>query len=218
MFIGHFAVGLASKRAAPKASLGPLLAAPLLADLLWPIFLLLGWEQVRLVPGGKTFQELVFTSYPWSHSLEMDVVWGVLFGGVYWAITRYRTGAIVIFLGVLSHWAMDVLVHVPDMPLTVNGAARLGLSVWGSVPLTIALEYVSLALGVWVYTRTTRPRDGAGRWNLVAFVALIALFYAMSIIGGAPPSVPVLAGSALIMWLFPFWAGWLDRHREVMLS
>lgn len=218
MFIGHFAVGLASKRAAPKASLGPLLAAPLLADLLWPIFLLLGWEQVRIVPAGKTFQELQFTSYPWSHSLEMDVAWGILFGGLYWAVTRYRAGAIVIGLGVLSHWVLDALVHVPDLPLTVTGTTRVGLSVWNSVPATIALEYGSLALGVWIYTRTTRARDTVGRWNLVAFVTLIAVFYAVSIFGSAPPSVPVLAGSALIMWLFPVWAWWFDRHRAVMTA
>ena len=80
MFIGHFAVGLASKRFAPKASLAPLLAAPLLADLLWPIFLLLGWERVQINPRGPNpFFTLTFISYPWSHSLLMGVTWGSLF-------------------------------------------------------------------------------------------------------------------------------------------
>jgi len=51
MFIGHFAVGLASNCLAPRASLGVLMAAPNLLDLLWPIFLLLGWEQVRIDTG-----------------------------------------------------------------------------------------------------------------------------------------------------------------------
>ena len=56
MFIGHFAVGCAAKRFAPKTSLGPLLVAPLLADLLWPVFLLLGIEQVQInVPGANPF-------------------------------------------------------------------------------------------------------------------------------------------------------------------
>jgi len=52
MFIGHYAVGFAAKYAAPKASLGPLMAAPILLDLLWPIFLLAGWERVRIGPGN----------------------------------------------------------------------------------------------------------------------------------------------------------------------
>lgn len=214
MFLGHFAVGLASKRAAPKASLGPLLAAPLLADLLWPLFLLLGWEQVRIVPGGKPFQVLEFTSYPFSHSLEMDVLWGLLFAGLYWAFTRYRAGAIVIFLGVVSHWLMDVIVHVPDMPLTITGATKIGLGVWNSVPATIAIEFLLLAIGVWIYTRTTRPGDGVGRWSFGVFVALLAVFYGISIAGAAPPSVPALATMTLSMWLFPLWAWWFDRHRS----
>ncbi|HTY05305.1 MAG TPA: hypothetical protein VMC86_02210 [Gemmatimonadales bacterium] len=217
MFIGHFAVGLASKRVAPKASLGPLMAAPLLADLLWPVFLLLGWEQVRIVPGGKTFQVLEFTSYPYSHSLEMDVVWGLLFAGAYWAFTRYRAGAVVIFCGVLSHWVMDVIVHVPDMPITVHGSTHIGLGLWNSAAVTVVVEYFLLIAGVWIYGRTTRSRDGVGRWGFRAFALLLALLYASSIFAGAPPTVPALAGGTLALWLFPLWAWWFDRHRDVVV-
>jgi hypothetical protein len=52
MFIGHFAVGFAAKKFAPRASLAPLIAAPLFLDILWPPFLLLGWEHVRIDPGN----------------------------------------------------------------------------------------------------------------------------------------------------------------------
>jgi len=38
MVIGHFAVRFAAKRYASRASLAVLLAAPLLSDLLWPLF------------------------------------------------------------------------------------------------------------------------------------------------------------------------------------
>ena len=55
MFIGHYAVGLASKKLAPRASLGVLIAAPILLDLLWPIFLLLGWEHVSVEPNTNPF-------------------------------------------------------------------------------------------------------------------------------------------------------------------
>jgi hypothetical protein len=50
VFLGHIAVGFATKRAAPRTSLGLLMAAPMLADLVWPIFLLLGVEHVRIDP------------------------------------------------------------------------------------------------------------------------------------------------------------------------
>ncbi|PYX42210.1 MAG: hypothetical protein DMG81_02080, partial [Acidobacteria bacterium] len=90
MFIGHFAVGFASKKFAPRSSLAVLLAAPLFADILWPLFLLLGWEQVRIDPGNTKFTPFDFVSYPWSHSLLMDVVWATAFSIVYYAISHYR--------------------------------------------------------------------------------------------------------------------------------
>jgi hypothetical protein len=64
MFIGHFAVGFRAKKYAPRASLAVLLAAPLFSDLLWPRFLLLGWERVRIVPGNTRLVPLDFVSYP----------------------------------------------------------------------------------------------------------------------------------------------------------
>jgi hypothetical protein len=60
MFIGHFGVGLAAKRAAPKTSLGMLFLSVQLADLLWPIFLLLGLEHVRIDPGNTAVTPLDF--------------------------------------------------------------------------------------------------------------------------------------------------------------
>ena len=85
MFIGHFAVALAAKRVAPRTSLGATFVAATLVDLLWPIFLLLGWEEVRLTTNTNPFLMLAFIRYPWSHSLLMGVVWGIVLGAVYFA-------------------------------------------------------------------------------------------------------------------------------------
>ena len=71
MFIGHFAVALALKRVTPRASLGVLTAAAQWLDLLWPMFLLLGWERVRIDSGNTAVTPLAFDSYPISHSLLM---------------------------------------------------------------------------------------------------------------------------------------------------
>lgn len=51
MFLGHFAVGMAAKRVAPRVSLGTLFVAAQFLDLLWPTLLLLGIERVRIVAG-----------------------------------------------------------------------------------------------------------------------------------------------------------------------
>jgi hypothetical protein len=44
MFIGHFALGFASKRVAPRLSLAAAFVAAQLLDLLRPVFLLAGAE------------------------------------------------------------------------------------------------------------------------------------------------------------------------------
>ena len=127
MFIGHFGVALAAKKVAPKTSLGTLILGAQFADLLWPILLLAGVEQVEIVPGITRVSPFDFTDYPISHSLLMLLVWSVVVGGIYYALRRYRRGALVIAAAVISHWILDFIVHSPDLPLRPGGELRLGL-------------------------------------------------------------------------------------------
>jgi membrane-bound metal-dependent hydrolase YbcI (DUF457 family) len=156
VFLGHFAVGFASKAAAPRVSLGWLVAAPLLLDLLWPVFVLLGWERVSVVPGDTAFTPLRFDAYPISHSLLTAAGWAGLFGAACWAACRDRRGAVVVALAVLSHWVCDAIVHRPDLPL--YPAARLWALASGTRYPPRSLEVTALAAGVVIYARTTRPR------------------------------------------------------------
>ena len=52
MFIGHLALGFAAKKAAHRVPLVVLFAACQLADLLWPVFLVLGIERVAMMRHG----------------------------------------------------------------------------------------------------------------------------------------------------------------------
>src|ERR1041384_6560976 len=131
MFIGHSALGFAAKRAAPRAGLGALFIAPTLADLLWPVLLLLGLEHVRAGPSGNPFLNLWFDDYPYSHSLFTLIVSGIAFGYLYRATTGDKRGALVIGALVVSHWVLDVVTHRPDMPL-YPGGPRLGPGLWNS--------------------------------------------------------------------------------------
>src|SRR5438067_13543117 len=106
MFIGHYAVGLASKEFAPRTSMGALIAAPILLDLLWPIFLLLGWEHVSVVPSNNPFLRLQFDSYPISHGLVAVVGWATLFASLYFGFTRYASGTIVIWIAGGRPWLL----------------------------------------------------------------------------------------------------------------
>jgi len=216
MFIGHYALGLAAKRAAPRTSLGTLFVAPTLADLLWPIFLLLGWEHSHVVPGPNPFLTLWLDDIPYSHSLFALIVWGALFGYLY----RRRTGdtrtALVIGSLVVSHWVLDFVTHRPDMPL-YPGSASFGLGLWNSPPATIIVEAAMLLAGVAIYTRVTRARDGIGRWGFWGLIAVLALSYVSALVTPAPTNLTALAvGGIIFGWVFVIFAWWVDRHREAL--
>ena len=214
MFLGHFAVGFASKRVAPETSLGSLLAAACFPDLLWPLLLLTGFETVRIDPGNTAFTPLDFVSYPISHSLLLVGVWALLVGAAYQAATRYRRGAAVLALGVVSHWILDAISHRPDMPLLPWGSRRVGLGLWNSIPATLAVELAMFLAALALYQRGTQPVDAVGKWGYVSFVSVLAALYAADLAGPPPPSVPALAWVALGLGLFLLWAAWFDRHRE----
>src|SRR5690348_16564043 len=113
MIIGHYAVGMAAKRWAPRTSLGTLVGAGVFLDLVWPVLVLTHVEVVQITPGATAANPLTFISYPWSHSLLMAVTWGLAFGGIYLGLRRYWAGAIAVAILVISHWFLDVIVHVP---------------------------------------------------------------------------------------------------------
>jgi membrane-bound metal-dependent hydrolase YbcI (DUF457 family) len=214
MFIGHYAVAFAGRRAAPKLSLGALLAAPQLLDMLWPIFLLAGIERVRIDPGNTAFTPLAFDSYPWSHSLLMAAVWGALFALLVVAFTRSASSAAVIFCLVVSHWVLDWVTHRPDMPLSPWSETKVGLGLWNSVPATLLVEGALYAGGLALYTRATRARDAAGQWILAALVLFLLISYLFAAFGPPAPNVATLAWGGLGLWLVPVWGWWIDRHRE----
>jgi hypothetical protein len=218
MFVGHFALGFAAKRIAPRVSVAVLFAAAQLADLLWPVFVAAGIEQVRIDPGNTAFTPLDFVSYPWSHSLVMLAIWGVVYGIAYRAASGRRKSRIVMFLALLvvSHWVLDWVTHRPDLPL-YPGGPKLGLSLWNSVPATLIVELGLYAAGVWIYLSATRARDRAGRWSFAVLVLALLALYLLNIASGPPPSITAVVvagvgGGALLLT----WSWWTDRHREAV--
>jgi len=213
MFIGHFAIGFAAKKFAPRTSLAVLLAAPLLSDMLWPVLLLLGGEHARIDPGNTRFTPIDLTYYPWSHSLLMCIMWATAFALTYYWIARYPPGTIAIWIGVVSHWILDWVTHRPDMPL-YPGGPRFGLGLWNSIAGTLVVEILMFATGVWLYVRSTRARDHIGRYGFLAYVGFLLFAYIGDRFSDPPSSIADIAwtGILAIVVLIP-WAWWFDRHR-----
>jgi hypothetical protein len=221
VFLGHYGVAFALKRAEPKVSLGTLFLAVQLADLLWGIFLLLGWEHARIVPGYTAVTPFEFLDYPISHSLVAAVAWGVAAAAFYYSwptrdTTRHWQASALVGLAVFSHYPLDVLVHVPDLPLLGNDSPKLGLGIWNYPVATMLLELFVLAVGLTVYAvfRSHRHPLRLGRLTLVLLVLLGT--YLGSQFGPLPSSMTVVAVSDIVFLLAVAWlAAWADRRASV---
>jgi membrane-bound metal-dependent hydrolase YbcI (DUF457 family) len=218
VFLGHYGVAFAAKRAAPRTSLGTLTFAAQLLDELWPIFLLMGLERVRIVPGLMAANPLDFVHYPISHSLVTAAGWALLVGASYFAVRRYGRGAWVVAAAVLSHWFLDAPMHRPDLPLWPGSSILVGAGLWNSVPATLVIEALVFAIGLGIYLRTTRARDRVGSWALWAMVAVLITIFVSTFFGPPPPSERALAWTTLGVWLFVPWGYWVNRHREVRVE
>jgi len=212
MFIGHAAVALAATPLLPRVNLAWPLAAAFWVDMVWPVLLLAGVEQVRIDPGNTAFTPLDFVHYPWTHSLAAAAAWSVLF-----ALVCLRFGkreAVILGLLVFSHWVLDAISHRPDLPLWPGSGTMIGLELWRSVPWTMIVEGGMIATGVWVYARTAPARDRTGTWAFWGLIGFLAVAYLGNVFGPPPPNVQAIAIAGIAGGvLFTAWAWWADRHR-----
>lgn len=218
MFLGHYGVAFALKRAEPKLSLGTLFVAVQLADLLWSIFILLGWEQARIVPGYTAVTPLEFLDYPISHSLLGAMIWGVVAAALYYSwptrdTTRHWQAAVIVGVAVFSHYPLDVLVHVPDLPIAGNDSPKLGLGLWNNPTVTMLAELLGLGIGLVLYVSLRSHRHPVRFIRLALLVLVLVGTYLASVYGPPPPSMTVVAVSGIIFILaVAFLAGWADQR------
>ena len=214
MFLGHYGVGFAAKKVESRASLGTYIMAAVFLDLLWPVFLLIGLEHVKIDPGNTIVTPLNFNYYPFSHSLLMSIVWALLFGGIYYLIKKNKRISIILGLCVFSHWILDFIVHRADLPLAPAVETFFGLGLWNSLPATLILELFIFLGGTYLYLKTTKAKDNIGKFSLLGFVLLLLIIYATNLFSGTlPPNANAIAYAGLGQWLFVPWGYWIDKHR-----
>jgi hypothetical protein len=218
MFLGHYGIAFALKRAEPKLSLGTLFVAVQLADLLWAIFILLGWEHARIVPGYTPVTPLEFLDYPISHSLIAALLWGVVAAAVYYSwptrdTVRHWQAAAIVGVAVFSHYPLDVLVHLPDLPLAGNDSPKLGLSLWNNVTATIIAELLVFGIGLTLYTVLKSQRHPVRAARLALLVLVLVGTYLASLYGPPPPNMTTAAVSGIVFFLaIAALAAWTDRR------
>ena len=218
MFLGHYAVAFIAKRFVPTVSLGTLILAAQLMDILWPIFLLLGVEHVAIQPGITAASPFNFYDYPYSHSLLGSLIWSVVLGLVFLAYSRNPKRSLIVGGVVFSHWILDLIVHRPDLPLALNDGPYFGFGVWNSVPLTLGLELGLMLVGLTVYERTTARKDRLGKYLPLGLTALLVLVYLATTLGPPAPDVQTIALSGFFFISLTVALGyWTDRHRQAVM-
>lgn len=224
MFLGHYGVALALKRAEPKLSLGTLFIAVQLSDLLWGIFLLLGWERARIVPGHTAITPFEFLSYPISHSLVGALAWSFVAAALYYSwptrdTSRHWQAAAMVGLAVFSHYPLDVLVHIADLPLSGGSSVMLGLGLWNNPVATLTAEALLFGIGLAIYVTRRSNRHPVRLPRLVIVVLLLVGTYVVSLLGPVPSSMTVVAVSDIVFLLvIAALAAWADRrasHQEL---
>jgi membrane-bound metal-dependent hydrolase YbcI (DUF457 family) len=214
MFIGHYAVALAAKKAAPNISLGTLLIASVFPDLLFPALVLFGLEHVEIDPGNTAMVPLNFTSYPYSHSLLGTLVWAGLFVAVFYFLGKDRKTALWLGAVLISHWLLDFISHGPDLQLVPGLETRVGLGLWNSIAATVLIEGSLFIAGVILYLKSTAAKNKTGTIAFWSMIALLSLLYTGFIFGPPPPSGNSMAYVGLAQWGFAPWAFWIDHNRR----
>ena len=203
MFIGHYALGFAGKSVNKRVSLGTMFLAVQWLDLLWPLLVLTGVEKVSIEPGNTVLTPLNFEYYPWSHSMLMAAIWGLLFAIVYYLIKKDGRGAMLLLLLVFSHWVLDWITHRPDLPLTPFSDTKTGLGLWNHRWAEIGVESGLFIIGAIIYMTVTKAKNRIGQWSLWVLLLFFIAIHFMNVFGPPPPSVNAIA-----------WGYWIDRNRE----
>jgi hypothetical protein len=202
MFVGHLGAGLAVKAAEPRWNLGVLFAAALFADLLLWVLVLFGVESVgaSVQSGRARFFTFVF---PISHGALASAGWTLAAAALGWAVAGAGTPrrarlACALAIAVASHFLLDLVVHVPDLPVAGGDSAKLGLGLWRAMPAALAVE---LALAVAALAACMR-RAPLPRWRGALLVTVVAITGILTALGpylpGEPPPATTLAASSLV--------------------
>jgi hypothetical protein len=221
MFIGHYAVGFAAKKLAPKTSLGTLLIAAVWMDILFSIYLLLGLEHFRIAPGfPNKLLTYDFYDFSLSHSLGLTLAWAAVFGLVY-LIRENDLKVSGILAGLVAiHWGLDYIVHKPDLSLLPvdpsTYSQKFGLSLWNSIPETIAVEGALFIGGILLYLRATKAIDEVGKKGFWVLVGVITVLYVLNFIVTPTDKPQLMALTGIAQLLLVAWGYWVDDHRKAV--
>ena len=191
MFIGHWAPALVAATHKNAPSLPVMFIAAQLVDWAFFLFLIFGIEAMRVTPGISVMNPMDLYHMPYTHSLFGSAIWAAGFGALVYVFSRNRTAALIAAMVVLSHWFLDLLVHVPDLTF-VGRPPKLGFALWNYPAIEMPLELLLTFGALWLYARKIKPKTAP----LLTLTALMLALQAINWFGPVDPEVTI--GTSLL--------------------
>lgn len=216
MFVGHYGPSFVIKAGEKSIPLWLLFVAVQFIDVLWGVFVLVGIERVRIVPGITATSPLDLYYMPYTHSLVAAALWAGVVGIGYRLVRRSGKIAAAVLVGaaVFSHWILDLIVHRPDLAL-YDDTAKVGFGIWNYPALAFSLEVGMLFIGIILYLRSVRPLAGV-RYRVILFAVVMLLIQGWVFFGPPPASDKAIATTALLAYSgFVGIAYWLERSDRI---
>jgi hypothetical protein len=227
MFIGHYGIAFALKKYVPKTSLAILFIGTQLVDIMFFLFVLLGIEHLRIIPGFTEASPFDLYDYPLTHSLLGALAWTI---GVYLIVrfiplrssidTSYRQrAALVLCALVFSHFLLDIIVHTPDLLLVPGFDLAIGLGLWNSIIATIAVELAVLLTGCLIYLKSTSSDTSVvGRFGMYVFIIVLVVITILNPFMVYPNVLTAALLAEFMYTVLTLIAWWLDGKRAVALG
>ncbi|MEQ1769021.1 MAG: hypothetical protein ABL879_04215 [Devosia sp.] len=194
MFIGHIAAAEALHAIVPEVPTWISLVGVGFPDLVWGVTILAGIERTKM--GASPLQrDIVFSHYPYSHSLVLTNVIALVPALALTLGYGWKAG-LVFVLASISHWLLDVIVHLRDLPVLGFGRdTKVGLGMWRNGPLAFAFEYLLVVAATLIFVP-------ANKWLWVLVAA--ALFHIVNINGffGFTKTNPIASEKAYVILCF----------------
>ncbi|HVU89554.1 MAG TPA: hypothetical protein VFE62_13750, partial [Gemmataceae bacterium] len=202
MFVGHYGVSLAARPMLARVPLWVWFLATQWIDVAWSVLVLLGIEKLRIVPGFTEANALDLYYMPYTHGLPGAVVFSFALGVIVALFVSGNRAMTVLLVTIVSfsHWILDLVVHLPDLPLYDN-SAKVGFGLWQHVMLSFPFELIVLGLGAWFYARRMTFAHVKGRCVFWSFVAILVAFQAYANFGPSPSSPEAMAVTALAFYV-----------------
>jgi hypothetical protein len=213
MFAGHLGAALILKDPKSRVGLGTLFFCAMLMDCILWVLVLAGVESVQIPPRLQSMADITF-DFPYSHGLVAALIWAALAALVVSLKYRDHRASFFVAAAVLSHFTLDWLVHIPELPIAGSDSTKVGLGLWRNLPLAWSIEGLIVGAGLWIFFRRARLSTRRS----VILVVVIVLLTVMTVVGQAskspPPSIQAMAVSSLVaIAIITGFGWWIDRSR-----